>query len=151
MTLVEKTGDLFTAHADVLGHGVNCKGLMGAGIARAFREQWPEMYREYRMLCDEGLLKPGQIFPWNSPIGPSVINIATQEWPGRDAQYEWVDAGIHNALAYCRDRGLKSLAIPRIGCGIGGLDWDVVRDALEIASAEYPDVELEVWTLPQAG
>lgn len=145
--LTEYTGDLFTAHADALGHGVNCKGLMGKGIAKAFREQWPDMYSEYRLMCQEELLKPGLIYPWADKVGPTVINIATQEYPGPDASYEWVDAGVRNALAYMNQRGLKSLAIPRIGCGIGGLEWPLVKDLIEVALQSWPELEVQVYSL----
>jgi O-acetyl-ADP-ribose deacetylase (regulator of RNase III) len=147
VTIVEHEGDLFDSDAGALGHGVNCKGLMGKGIARGFRERWPAMYEEYKLMCVEGLLKPGLVFPYRYGIYQYVINIATQEYPGPDASYEWVDAGVRNALAFCREREIPSLAVPRLGCGIGGLDWNLVRDRLEEASDEYPDVELEVWSL----
>lgn len=154
MSLIEKTGDLFTASTAAIGHGVNCRGLMGAGIAKEFRRRWPDMYSEYRKLCEERLLKPGQIYPYRFAIDPTevpapwfVINIASQEYPGPDASYEWLDSGICNALAYCRERGIVSLAIPRIGCGIGGLTWELVRDLLEVASVAYGDTTtLEVWS-----
>lgn len=148
MTLVLKTGDLFTSTADALGHGVNCMGLMGAGIAVAFKERCdPAMYEEYRKLCEQKLLKPGLIYPFRNSDGRYVINIASQEYPGPDATYEWLDSGMANALAYCSQRGLKSLAVPRIGCGIGGLEWDTVRDLMQQCANSYADVDLEVWSL----
>lgn len=143
--MIEYEGDLFDAHTFAIGHGVNCRGLMGAGIAKAFRSRYPKMYWEYRLLCEEGLLKPGQIFPWAAG-NPVVINIASQEYPGPDAKIHWLEHGIESALQYCRERELESLAIPRIGCGIGGLKWLDVHDALLRADGEYPDVRLEVWT-----
>lgn len=142
--ITEYTGDLFTSTAEALGHGANCRGLMGAGIAKQFRDRWPDMHSEYRKLCEEGLLKPGDVYPYRA-ADRILINIASQEYPGPDAQLEWLAAGMAKALLYCADRGVKSLAIPRIGCGIGGLQWDDVRAVLETFN-DAP-VVLEVWTL----
>jgi O-acetyl-ADP-ribose deacetylase (regulator of RNase III) len=147
MAMTEHQGDLFTSNTDAIGHGVNCQGLMGAGIARKFRELWPDMYNEYKKLCQEGLLRPGQIYPYRTYASGVVINIATQEYPGPDANYVWLERGVNNALAFCEERGLTSLALPRLGCGIGGLDWNLVRDSLERAAENYSKVDLEVWSL----
>lgn len=147
MTYVEKTGNLFDAETDAIGHGVNCKGLMGAGIAVQFRNRWPDMYSEYRKLCLEGLLSPGQIYPYRDhTLHVTLVNIASQEYPGPDAKLEWLVTGVSNALAYCHERGLSSLAVPRIGCGIGGLDWRIVQPTLQAVAAAY-EVHLEVWSL----
>lgn len=146
MTLVLKTGDLFSSEASAIGHGVNCKGLMGAGIAVQFRSLYPDMYQEYRKLCMEDLLRPGQIFPYRAH-DRTVINIASQEYPGPDAKYEWLITGVRAALRYCEERGLASLALPRIGCGIGGLEWVSVELLLGDITDEHPTIELEVWSL----
>jgi O-acetyl-ADP-ribose deacetylase (regulator of RNase III) len=142
----ERRGDLFSSKAAAIGHGVNTKGLMGAGIAAAFRAAYPDMYKEYRLLCTEGLLNPGDIFPYKTRTH-TVINIASQEHPGPDAKIEWLQQGVGRALEHCRKRGLDSLALPRIGCGIGGLNWSEVRTVLQALSSVYPSIGLEVWSL----
>lgn len=154
--IIEKTGDLFRATTQAIGHGVNCRGLMGAGIAKDFRRRWPEMYSEYRKLCDEGILRPGQIYPYrvssladiDYKLMPPwyVINIASQEHPGPDASYVWLEQGVEAALKFCTERHLESLALPQIGCGIGGLSWETAREVLERVQLKY-DVTLEVWSL----
>ena len=138
-------GDLFTSTADAIGHGVNCKGVMGAGIAKQFRARYPDMYQEYRRICAEGLLLPGEIHTYTSP-GVRVINIASQEHPGPNANLYWLTTGVASALLYCKMQGLTTLALPRIGCGIGGLAWDDVYLALDNLTA-MTVVRLEVWTL----
>lgn len=146
MTFVSRQGDLFTSEADAIGHGVNCRGLMGAGIALQFRSRYPDMYYEYKKLCVEDLLKPGQIYPYRAH-DRTVINIASQEYPGPDASYEWLVTGVRSALRYCTERGLQSLALPRIGCGIGGLDWVSVELLLSTLAEERPSVSLEIWSM----
>lgn len=146
MTFIEKIGDLFTSDAPALGHGVNCKGLMGAGIAIQFRRGYPGMYAEYRKLCVEKLLRPGQIYPYRAG-DRTIVNIASQEYPGPDASLRWLELGLSAALEYCVERELAALAIPRIGCGIGGLAWLDAKHVMTEVASSFDTVTLEVWTL----
>lgn len=126
------TGDLFTTpDLDALAHGVNCKGAMGAGIAVEFKKRWPEMARKYRTQCygntRGGPLKPGGFYAWRSPDGLWILNLATQDKPGPFATLRWIESSLTLALGQFNER---TIGLPRIGCGIGGLAWDQVRDLL---------------------
>jgi O-acetyl-ADP-ribose deacetylase (regulator of RNase III) len=143
--LSENVGDLFTSTADAIGHGVNVDGLMGGGIAAVFRDRFPTMHGAYRALCDHGSLSPGQVMPWDDG-SRWVYNIASQCRPGADARLDWLRSGVTAAVAHAEAIGLRSIALPRIGCGIGGLRWDDVLPALASA-ASSTTVDIEVWTL----
>lgn len=123
----EVTGDLFEYDGVAIGHGVNCKGAMGAGIATQFRKRYPAMYDSYRVHCENGTLQPGRAFVYRSSDGRLICNIASQDFPGADARYDWLVAGISLAVADLIDAGVRELALPQIGCGIGGLDWEAVK------------------------
>jgi O-acetyl-ADP-ribose deacetylase (regulator of RNase III) len=142
--LIHKTGDLFTTEADAIGHGVNVKGAMAAGIAAQFAKRYPEMKSVYVARCHRSLLHPGDVFSWYE-WDRVIFNIASQENPGRDARLLWLIAGISAALIECEGQGVSTLALPQIGCGIGGLEWDEVKAALKIL-AEASTVDIEVWT-----
>jgi O-acetyl-ADP-ribose deacetylase (regulator of RNase III) len=137
------SGDLFAnAHgAEAFAHGCNCQGSMGAGIAKGFRERYPEMYEQYRTRCkaDPRLFNLGDAWLWKATgTLPSVFNLGTQEhyWHAR-ASYE----AIEEALAKMRDladaEGIRSIAIPRIGVGYGGLSWRKVKVIVERVFAEW--------------
>lgn len=126
-------GDLFSTRASALGHGVNCRGAMGAGIAPAFKKLSPAMYQAYRGHCQGGTLQPGMVFPWTLEDGRVIYNMATQDRPGRHARLEWVATCASKVLTHADLRGIDEVAIPRIGCGIGGLQWEAVQDVLEDA------------------
>lgn len=115
-------GDLFTCGIPAIAHGVNCQGRMGSGIAVQFRLRWPHMYEAYRRRClKHGGLVPGDVMPWEYD-GGVVFNLATQPVPGPSAQTWMITAAIGRMItgaAY--DFGLKQVAIPEIGCGLGGL------------------------------
>jgi len=144
--IIEKNGDLFTSHAEAYGHGVNVKGVMGRGIAKTLRSLYPEVFAPYKKACDEGLLTPGTVLPVMASDGTLIMNMATQDLPGPNASYQWLDSSLANTLAYLRENGIVSLALPRIGAGIGGLDWDLVRNIIDTQAEHYPEITIEIWT-----
>lgn len=145
MTVVEKQGNLFDSDAGVIGHGVNCAGVMGKGIAVAFKEQYPDMYNEYRRLCWDNKLKPGGVF-FYAASDRVIANLVSQDKPGPNARYSWAVESIRKAMDYANERHIKAVAIPRIGCGIGGLEWRQMYYELVSNFEDHP-VTLEIWSL----
>lgn len=149
--LIHAEGDIFTAFSRGIGHGVNTEGVMGSGIAVQFRKRLPEMYDKYREICLMGGLKGGDIFPWELPrdlknIEPRfVYNIASQELQGANAYYHFLEMGVHKALLHAESVGLRQIALPRIGSGVGGLDITYVEGILFSLAARSP-VDIELWT-----
>jgi O-acetyl-ADP-ribose deacetylase (regulator of RNase III) len=154
MPVEYREGDLFT-QPDVkcIGHGVNVKGVMG-GLAALFRRRYPDMYKQYVLWCDTGLLKPGACLPWETTDEPDgnqyIFNIASQNEPGADATVTWLLAGLEDAIIQAKRVACNKLAVPRIGAGIGGLTWDQVRDVFEFVVADQPNFTLVVVSLPGA-
>jgi O-acetyl-ADP-ribose deacetylase (regulator of RNase III) len=147
--MIEKQGDVFTTDATYIGHGVNCKGVMGAGIAKTIREKFPKVYDEYRQVCANGGLVPGSLFAYPEN-GKMIVNLATQNNPGPDATYEAViNSLLHFSKVASEPNKIKrygnTIAIPEIGCGIGGLEWPIVELAIELVEEVYPEIEYEVW------
>lgn len=130
-----------------MGQGVNTQGKMGAGIAKVFRQEFPEMYEAYVEECRGGFLLPGQCFLWEESDDRLVLNIASQRLTGADATMSRLRNGLLDAIDALKPYALREFAIPRIGCGIGGLEWDEARELIsEIARSE--DVDIEVWFKP---
>lgn len=152
------TGDLFDY--PVIAHGVNCVGAMGSGIALPFKQRFPNMHYSYVQLCESGMLQPGGIQAWREKdqlTGARHFgyNIASQYYPGKDAKMLWLTQGVATAINHAKRQGYSQLAIPRIGAGIGGLEWAQVKLRLE-ALAQVIDedsdssFELRVVSLPNA-
>ncbi|MDB5307623.1 MAG: phosphatase [Gemmataceae bacterium] len=136
------SGDLFKNRmkADALGHGCNCAGSMGAGIAVGFRERYPAMFEEYRRRCKA---KPseftmGGVFLWREEGKPAVFNLGTQPRPGRGATYEAVETALKAMRHRADEEGIHSIAVPRIAAGYGGLSWKKVKALIEAAFADWP-------------
>lgn len=147
--LVQQVGDLFDSKQPALGHGVNVHGVMGSGIAPIFKRLFPEIWEPYSTACRTGMLKPGSVLPVASQ-GRWILNIASQDAPGANAQMKWLEEGLDASFAWMRAEKVSGLAIPRIGAGIGGLEWEDVLDLLERKADENDDLVLEVWSLPGA-
>lgn len=141
--ITHKAGDIFTTTLNAIGHGVNCRGKMGSGIAVDVRINYPDVYQAYKITPLVG----GDLFVKQSNVdGRYIFNLASQEEEGRSATYPFLEASLHKALQYCGDNDLTSLALPQIGCGVGGLEWGKVLPMIETIASEYPDVEIELWT-----
>jgi len=148
MSILDRTGSLFDSDAPAIAHGVNCKGAMGAGIAVAFRTSFPDMYERYAALCSRDELAPGGVFYWEGDTAPAVYNLASQSNPGADARIDWLTISLRKALRHAAEKGYDRIAIPQIGCGIGGLRWTDVRVVVERLSNEH-GVDVEVWAFPE--
>jgi O-acetyl-ADP-ribose deacetylase (regulator of RNase III) len=144
--MLKRKGDLFTTDAPAIGHGVNCQGLMGAGVAAIFRDKFPKNYNQYKTNCDLKFLRPGESFLYVED-GQPIFNLATQDQPGPDAQYRWVLKAATNAMEQAEQLKLDRIAIPLIGCGIGGLNWEPVEAILHATELSFPNTQWEVWKL----
>lgn len=113
---------------------------MGAGIAVTFRERYPEMYEEYRRRCKARPreFNPGDVFFWRAEGQPSVFNLATQEdyWRSR-ATYGAVEETLTKMRKLADQEGIRSIAMPKIGAGYGGLSWNKVRPIIERVFSDW--------------
>jgi O-acetyl-ADP-ribose deacetylase (regulator of RNase III) len=136
MAIKYVSGDLFENEykAQAFAHGCNCQGAMGAGIAREFRNRYPEMYAEYRQLCKNRprQFNPGELFLWKPEDEPWIFNLATQEdFRRHRATYVAIEKSMETMKQQADLENIRSIAIPRIGSGYGGLPWEKVKPIIE--------------------
>lgn len=138
-------GDLLKADAEALVNTVNCVGVMGKGVALQFKRAFPENYRQYKRACDAKELWPGKMFVVEllEGTGPRyIINFPTKiHWKG-PSRLEWIRSGLDALIHEVQIRNIRSMAVPPLGCGNGGLDWSDVRPMIEEAFAAVPDVQV---------
>lgn len=138
-----RVGDLLDqTDVGAIGHGVNLHGNMGSGIAVLFKKKFPKMHESYVQVCEESVLQFGSVMSYREN-GTTVLNIATQVDPGANASLAGVEVGLVNAVRVCEGEGISSFAIPQIGAGIGGLNWNDV-DAVIHKVAETTTVKIVV-------
>ncbi|HEX2076914.1 MAG TPA: macro domain-containing protein [Longimicrobium sp.] len=142
------SGNLLQAHVEALVNAVNCVGVMGKGIALQFKQWDPANFKTYEAACKAGEMKPGRMVVHDRGMGVQpryIINFPTKRhWRGR-SRMEDIDAGLASLVEAVRLRGIRSIAIPALGCGLGGLDWDEVQPRIEAAFASLPDVDVHLY------
>lgn len=121
-------GRLFDYTHKAYAHGVNTGGMMGAGIAVEFKNRFPGLFKAYREQCESGQLSPGELFLFNAP-NALVFNLATQRPTGR-AQRSYLRKSAGLLYVAARSQGITDIHIPKIGCGLGGLEEEDLIDAL---------------------
>lgn len=143
-----KHEDLLKADAEALVNTVNCVGVMGRGIALQFRKAFPENYKSYKALCDRKKLRPGVVFVHaeSGLLNPRyVINFPTKDHWKSPSKMEYIEAGLRDLAQQVVSLGIRSIAIPPLGCGLGGLNWQEVKPKIEEAFQALPDVRVLVF------
>jgi O-acetyl-ADP-ribose deacetylase (regulator of RNase III) len=131
-----RTGDILQADAEALVNTVNCVGIMGRGIALQFKNDFPQNFKAYEAACKREQVQPGSMFVFETGTltNPKfIINFPTKRhWRGK-SRMEDIDSGLTALVDEIRKRGIRSIAIPALGSGLGGLNWADVRPRIEAA------------------
>jgi O-acetyl-ADP-ribose deacetylase (regulator of RNase III) len=148
MAVTHITGNLLDpTHAfDAIVHGCNLKGVMGAGIAKTISSEWPDILPPYKAACADGTFVLGSVLPFAAGDGLTVLNWGTQVAPGPDARLEAVSAAAETSFQMAVDYGWTKIGIPQVGCGIGGLDWDVVSQEITDIASDFPELDIVLVT-----
>ena len=144
------TGDILKAPVEALVNPVNCVGVMGSGLAAAVKQAYPGMYETYRMDCKQGLLGPGRCYVYHTTSRPDskpfwVFNFTTKNHWKQPSKLSWIVSGLEDLVYLVADERIKSLAIPALGCGRGGLQWSDVQPLIEDAYDSMNNVDLYVF------
>lgn len=137
--------DLFQSKAQVWVNPVNCVGVMGAGVAKKFASKFPDVLNYYRHVCNvQKSMQPGFIITMRHDAPPPswVVCLATKDHWKNPSKLTWIADGLDNLASWCKEEQISSLAIPAIGCGLGGLDWSVVRPMIESRLGFLPGLEV---------
>ena len=135
MPIEFRKGDLFTSGADALVNTVNCEGIMGGGIALAFKKKYPEYYNEYKNKCKHKEEKVGfcRLYPMvdGLPKDGGIINFPTKDKVYNPSLISYIESGLKSLSYMLGYWKIKSVAVPALGCGLGGLDWEGVKPLIE--------------------
>jgi O-acetyl-ADP-ribose deacetylase (regulator of RNase III) len=143
-----RRGDILAADTEALVNTVNCVGVMGRGVALQFKNVYPANFRAYRGACDRGEVQPGRMFVFEtgSAANPKfIINFPTKRHWRSASRMDDIESGLHALMAEIRTRGIRSIAVPPLGSGLGRLRWEDVRPRIEAALAELGDVRVIIY------
>jgi O-acetyl-ADP-ribose deacetylase (regulator of RNase III) len=122
-------GDLFLANVEAITNPVNTVGVMGKGLALVFKQRFPENYLVYKAACDRNQVATGKMFVTETGLSSPrwIINFPTKQHFKSPSKLEWIAEGLVDLRQFLEDNKVKSVAIPALGAGLGGLDWTTVR------------------------
>ena len=126
-------GNIFTQPAEAIVNPVNCVGVMGRGLALQFKRRYPEVFHAYRIACRHGTIRPGRVFvhPSGRDIPRWILHFPTKRHWRDPSSLEDIRLGLADLAATVILRRIRSIALPSIGCGLGGLRWLTVRPLIE--------------------
>lgn len=140
----ETQGDLLGSRMQTLINTVNCQGVMGKGIALAFKEAYRDMFNDYSRKCKKGEVKVGFPYLYQVSMNRKIINFPTKDSWKKNSKIEWIEQGLIFLAKHVKQWGITSLAIPPLGCGNGGLNWSQVKP-LVYKYLEPLGIEIEIY------
>jgi O-acetyl-ADP-ribose deacetylase (regulator of RNase III) len=124
--LIERSADIFSVDTKAFVNPVNCVGVMGKGLARQFKLYYPDMYQDYLRACNDGSIAIGTCHVYFAK-NAIIINAPTKKHWRNPSKLEYVNAALDDIVRIVGELCIPTVAIPRLGCGLGGLPWGVVR------------------------
>ncbi|MBC8481572.1 MAG: macro domain-containing protein [Planctomycetes bacterium] len=144
MSIKVLIGNLFESKSQTLVNTVNCIGIMGKGIAQEFKKHYPEMFKDYKSLCDRGAVQLGQPYIFRTLYDKAIINFPTKKHWRSVSRVEDIINGLDYFIEKYKEWGVTSIAFPPLGCGNGGLEWDVLGP-LMYQKLSSLDIDVEIY------
>jgi len=143
-----RNGNILESEAEALVNAVNCVGVMGRGVALQFKNAFPENFKAYVAACKLKLVQPGRMFVFETGllIPPRfIINFPTKRHWHDKSRIEDIESGLVALAKEIRARRIRSVALPALGCGLGGLRWADVRPRIEATLQTLDDDGIRVF------
>lgn len=138
-----KIGNIFESNMQTIVNTINCVGVMGKGIALEFKKKYPQMYKEYVGMCARGEIKPGEPYLYRDILGTSILNFPTKDHWKSPSKLSYIIDGLNWFIKNYAELSITSIAFPPLGCGNGGLSWELVGPIMYHTLKDLPiDVEI---------
>ncbi len=144
MGIVYVSGNILEAKTEAVINPVNCVGVMGAGLAKQFHDKYPKMYKDYRDICRYGELAPGRLHVFDREVFDPpfyIVNFPTKKDWRHPSKLEYIETGLTALVRVLGRLNVKNVSIPKLGCGLGGLNW---RDVNSLIKKYLGDIGVEV-------
>jgi len=142
------SGDILNAKVDALVNTVNTAGVMGKGLALQFKKAFPANFKAYEAAAKAGEVETGRMFVFDAGgiVPPRyIINFPTKRHWRNASKLDYIESGLRDLVAVVRDRSIRSIAIPPLGAGLGGLDWRDVRPLILQALEGLGGVDVQIF------
>ena len=146
--IIYRQGNLFDTDTDAIVNTVNCVGVMGRGVALQFKKRFPDNFAYYAEACKRHEVVPGKmlVFATQNIMPPRyIINFPTKRhWRGC-SRLEDIESGLYSLAEVIKQLKIRSIALPPLGCGLGGLNWKIVKGIIESILSSLSDITIEVF------
>lgn len=143
-----KKGNILNENVDAIVNTVNCVGIMGRGIALQLKKNFPKNFKAYALACKRGEVRPGRMFVYETDEGTNprfIINFPTKRHWRSKSQIQDIQKGLLALVDEIQVRNIKSIAIPPLGSGLGGLNWIEVRECIDKALSDLEHVDIIIF------
>ena len=130
-------GNIFNSPAQVIVNPVNTVGVMGKGIALEFKNRYPIMFEKYKTACEKHMLTIGKLMLVSAPDHLLLLFPTKESWR-YPSKLSYIELGLKRFCDYYAQRGITSIAFPKLGCGNGELDWEEVKPLMERYLKDLP-------------
>ena len=121
--------NIFDTQCDVIVNTINCVGVMGKGIALEMKNRYPFMFEKYKKFCEKGLIDIGKLWLWKSG-DKDILNFPTKKHWKDKSEYSYIEDGMKKFIETYKDKNIKSIAFPMLGCSNGGLNREIVLEIM---------------------
>lgn len=143
MPIERGQGNLLAADVDALVNTVNSQGVMGKGLALQFKRAFPDSFASYQRACRAGEVVPGRMHIVQRLASPRfIINFPTKTHWRQPSKLSYIRDGLRDLTAQVRALGIASIAVPPLGCGLGGLAWADVKPLIIQVFEDLPEVRV---------
>lgn len=142
--MIVKKGNIFDSKCTTIVNTVNCVGVMGKGLALDFKKKYPEMFMDYVLRCDRGEVKPGLPYVYHDKTGINIMNFPTKDHWRTPSKLSYIEDGLNWFINNYKDNNIESIAFPPLGCGNGGLSWNLVESIMYKKLADLP-IKIEIY------
>jgi O-acetyl-ADP-ribose deacetylase (regulator of RNase III) len=145
MPIIYRKGDILQSNTQVIVNTVNCKGVMGKGLALRFRKKYPSMFEEYKKECAAGKLVIGKLHLFKRDEFPWILNFPTKNDWRHKSSIRFIEAGLRAFVDNYREWKIGSIAFPQLGCDLGGLKWSNVKPLMEAYLEGLSDLTVVIY------
>jgi len=143
-----KQGDILSEDVEAIVNTVNCVGVVGRGLALQYKNKFPDNFKAYSQACKREEVVPGQMFVYHTGqlTNPKyIINFPTKRHWKAKSKIEDIDSGLEDLIKIVKQYSIKSIAIPPLGSGLGGLKWSVVRESIQKSLESFNDASVIIY------
>lgn len=140
-----KNGNIFESKCEAWVNPVNCIGVMGAGLALAFKKRFPEMFKDYKQACSNKRLIPGLMHIWEHTGHPKyIVNFPTKD-DLSPSKLIYISTGLITLAHHVKQKNITSIAIPALGCGLGNLQYEEIKPYIQGFSDHFSEIIIEFY------